>query len=359
MLVSQPLYRGFLLTPLKEHIVRFVGLIEIPSPQLILEYLLLGNLQDQHTQQPITDQESLTILCQSLDALIFVHEENIVHQNIKPENILVQSREPLHVKLSDFGRSKATTNLQTFCYAAPEIYTTSRDIYYTKACDIWSLGVVVFKYANGPLPDFDVRDVGLRWCEKIIKRADECDSDILLDFLSTAMLVIEPERRLPTRKCLEQALQLFAPFQSRCPTPTQSCNSASDCLKKMSDLHQVTPSATSTDIFEPYWLRDPNFVGPDIDAVGENLDEESSSWTLFHFEKPVSISAHNVSIEQNSSQSFPLKELEEPFVFEDYQSLYKPGTEWGQAGEFSGRSSDQPARIMQQPHGEDERVQPQ
>lgn len=243
-----------MLTPLKKHIVQFVALIERPSPQLILEYLPLGNLQDQHTQQPITDQESLTILCQSLDGLTSVHEEDIVHRDIKPQNILVQSREPLHVKLSDFGLSKATTtsNLQTFCgthlYAAPEIYTTRRDTYYTKACDIWSLGVVVFKYAYGPLPNFDNRDVGLRWCEKIIKRVDDWDSDILLDFLSTAMLIIKPERRLPTRKCWEQALQLCAPSQSRCPTPTQASNSANDCLKEISGFHRATPSATSTEV---------------------------------------------------------------------------------------------------------------
>ena len=172
----------------------------------------------------------MNILCQSLDALTSVHEQNIVHRDIKPENILVQSREPLHVKLSDFGLSKATAKLQTFCgshlYAAPEICTTRRGTYYTNACDIWSLGVVIFSYAYGPLPDLDDGDVGLRWCKKIIKRVDDWDSDTLLDFLSTAMLAIEPERRLSTRKCWEQALQLSAPSQSRCPTPTQASYSA-------------------------------------------------------------------------------------------------------------------------------------
>ncbi|TVY64158.1 Maternal embryonic leucine zipper kinase [Lachnellula suecica] len=234
-----------------EHIVQFVALIETPSPQLILEYLPFGNLQDQHTQEPITDQESLAILCQSLDALSSVHEADIVHRDIKPENILVQSREPLRVKLSDFGLSKATTNLETFCgthcYAAPEIYTR-RGTYYTKACDIWSLGVVVFKYAYGPLPKLNDRDVGLYWCKKIIKRVNDWDSDPLLDFLSTAMLVIKPEKRLPTRKCWEQALQLSALSQSRCPTPTEASYSASDCLKEVSNPHWATPSATPTEV---------------------------------------------------------------------------------------------------------------
>jgi serine/threonine protein kinase len=243
MSVSPPFYRGSLLTPLQEHIVQFVALIERPSPQLIIEYLPLGNLQDQDAQQPITDQESLTILCQSLDALTSVHGEDIVHRDIKPENILVQSREPLHIKLSDFGLSKATTSLQTFCgthlYAAPEIYTTPRDTYYTKACDIWSLGVVVFEYAYGPLPKLNNRDVGLRWCKKITKQVNDWDSDPLLDFLSTAMLVIEPDGRLPARECWEQALQLSAPSQSRCSTPRQASYAS----------NWATPSATEVATF--------------------------------------------------------------------------------------------------------------
>ncbi|KAL8855699.1 MAG: hypothetical protein Q9178_007665 [Gyalolechia marmorata] len=136
-----------------DHIVHFVALLENPSPYLILEYLPMGNLG---AQEWITDTESLTILCQGLDALTAVHEEGIVHRDVKPENILIQSRNPLQIKLSDFGMSKASLDLQTFCgtheYAAPEIYLTDRPTYYTEACDIWSLGVVVFEYAYGPLP---------------------------------------------------------------------------------------------------------------------------------------------------------------------------------------------------------------
>ena len=202
-------------------------------------------------QQPVTDQESLTILCQSLDALTFVHELGIVHRDIKPENILVRSRNLLHIKLSDFGLSKATTDLQTFCgtplFAALEIYTKIRAVYYTKACDIWSLGVVILKYAYGPLPDIQRSGVGLAWCKSIIKQIDDWDSDILLDFLSTAMLIIKPEKRLLARSCWEQAIQLHIPSQRRSPTPTPASYSASHGLKGISDLCR-----TPTSVMPPY-----------------------------------------------------------------------------------------------------------
>lgn len=203
--------------------MHFEALIELPSPRLILEYLPLGNLEDQHMKRPITDRESLTLLCQSLGALASVHDANIAHRDIKPQNILLKSRDPLHIKLSDFGLSKATSDLQTFCgthlYAAPEIYGRCR---YTNACDIWSLGVVVFQYAYGPLPNVKNGDVGLRWCNKIIKRLQDWDSDPLIDFLSTTMLIKDAGKRLSARGCWMQALQLDAPSNSRCPTPIQA-----------------------------------------------------------------------------------------------------------------------------------------
>ena len=217
--------RKFPLIPHQEHIIQFVASIERPSPQLILEYLPLGNLQSLHAQRPITDQESLAILCQNLDALTSVHEQGIVHRDIKPENILVQSRDPLHIKLSEFGLSKATADLQMFCgtllYAAPEIYQNPRVTYYTNVVDFWSLGVVVFQYAYG-LPDFHNGNGGLYWCKKIISQLTDWDPDILLDFLSNAMLTIKPERRLSAKDCWVQALQLSVPSENRCPTPTQA-----------------------------------------------------------------------------------------------------------------------------------------
>ena len=74
-------------------------------------------------------------LCQSVahqmcQALEYLHHANITHRDIKPDNILIKSRDPLVVKLTDFGLSKVITNedsfLKTFCgtllYCAPEVY---------------------------------------------------------------------------------------------------------------------------------------------------------------------------------------------------------------------------------------------
>ena len=78
------------------------------------------------------------------------HERNIVHRDIKPENILLIDK-LLSVKLADFGLAKiigeesfTTTLCGTPSYVAPEILQQTNHRRYTRAVDVWSLGVVLY-----------------------------------------------------------------------------------------------------------------------------------------------------------------------------------------------------------------------
>ena len=196
------------LTFAKERIVKFVNFSEEQKPLLVMEYLPLGNLV---CQDFITEEETLQVLYQGLEALEYLHSysPSLAHRDIKPANILVQSRMPFAIKLADFGFAKNDSSLKTFCgsneYAAPEIWGCH---HYTAMVDIWSLGVVVLEYAYG-LPQPTRERKGKPWCRDIVKAAEDGeDGDTLIDLISTKMLRMNYQDRLSASDCLEQVYRL-------------------------------------------------------------------------------------------------------------------------------------------------------
>ncbi|MAT62506.1 MAG: hypothetical protein CL881_01765 [Dehalococcoidia bacterium] len=86
---------------------------------------------------------------QLLHAVYNLHSNNILHMDIKPENILVRGN---HIFLCDFGLSTMVGELNrdnyvvSRWYRAPEIYfCKARRLKYTKAMDCWSVGCVLYE----------------------------------------------------------------------------------------------------------------------------------------------------------------------------------------------------------------------
>lgn len=85
-----------------------------------------------------------------------LHEQGIVHRDLKQENILLD--EEGYIKIIDFGLSKILKDgevAQTFCgtpeYIAPEIVAEEQ---YEKSVDWWSLGILIFELVYGRTPFF-------------------------------------------------------------------------------------------------------------------------------------------------------------------------------------------------------------
>ncbi|KAF4630441.1 hypothetical protein G7Y89_g7698 [Cudoniella acicularis] len=81
-----------------------------------------------------------------------MHPKGITHRNIKPDNILVATKNPMFIKLADFGLSTEKAELGTICstpgYAAPELFS-EKPAAYTNAVDIWSVGAVIWNLLRG------------------------------------------------------------------------------------------------------------------------------------------------------------------------------------------------------------------
>ena len=95
------------------------------------------------------EESRAIIIFQILNALSFLHKNNIAHRDIKPENILIFNT--LDVKLCDFGLSKPgiisglthTNEVTTMWYRAPEVILDDGN--YNVLIDIWSVGIILLR----------------------------------------------------------------------------------------------------------------------------------------------------------------------------------------------------------------------
>lgn len=114
------------------NIVKYVDHADIPKYlYIIMEYVPGGELLSYISLKgAMPEYMCQSVARQILQALEYLHKCKITHRDIKPDNILIDTTDPLVVKLSDFGLSKVVkdqeTFLKTFCgtllYCAPEVY---------------------------------------------------------------------------------------------------------------------------------------------------------------------------------------------------------------------------------------------
>lgn len=141
--VRAPLLLIALLT-YKVHITRYIDVVNNPEPLLVMEFVGGGNLA---TLRNVSLCETLLMAQQTSQAVSYLHDNGITHRDIKPANILIVSRgRDFNCKVADFGESSMKPILETYCgtsmYQAPEVLKPP----YSKAVDIWSLGMILVEY---------------------------------------------------------------------------------------------------------------------------------------------------------------------------------------------------------------------
>ncbi len=139
------------------HIIRILeGSVEEGIPFLVMDYAPNGTIRDRHPESERLALETiLAYVKQVAGALQYAHDEQLIHRDIKPGNLLLGRHK--EVLVSDFGLAVATrrsfTQTQqevagTVAYMAPEqIEGRARP-----ASDQYSLGIVVYEWLSGACP---------------------------------------------------------------------------------------------------------------------------------------------------------------------------------------------------------------
>ncbi|KAI4625006.1 uncharacterized protein J4E87_005487 [Alternaria ethzedia] len=186
---------------------------------LVLELATEGELFNWIVmKQKLTETEARKVFVQLFQSVKYLHERNIVHRDIKPENILLTDKD-LSIKLADFGLAKiigeesfTTTLCGTPSYVAPEILENSNHRRYTRAVDVWSLGVVLYICLCGfpPFSDELYSEDNPYTLSQQIKmgRFDypspywDSVGDPALDLIDK-MLTVDVEKRISIDECLQ------------------------------------------------------------------------------------------------------------------------------------------------------------
>lgn len=208
-----------------QNVIKFFGNASIQNKQcIVLEFAPGGSLADRI--QPHgglrNDQASHRYFKQLLAGTEYLHEQSIVHRDIKPDNLLIDADDNL--KISDFGLAAVFRHqgkeqqknewCGTLSYMAPEIIQNQP--YQAQPVDVWSCGIVLVMLLTGSLP-WDIAQRSSKcnkyatWTDGVIYYSpwEEINKDVLP--LLQAILEENPAKRA-TIKTIKEHQWISNPY---------------------------------------------------------------------------------------------------------------------------------------------------
>jgi serine/threonine protein kinase len=125
---------------------------------VVMEFLSEGDLMGKVVKMHnFSEDHAAMIVDQILHGLNYIHNQNLTHRDLKPDNIMcIGDGDNMKIKLTDFGfacffnpNKKMDISLGTPYYMAPELVDGRK---YDQRVDIWSLGCITYILLSGKLP---------------------------------------------------------------------------------------------------------------------------------------------------------------------------------------------------------------
>ncbi|KAJ3272564.1 Protein kinase [Terramyces sp. JEL0728] len=207
------------------NIVNFVDCFLVKdSLWVLMEYMEGGMLTDIIDKHNFTEPQIATICLETLRGLNHLHSKNIIHRDIKSDNVLLDAKG--RIKISDFGysakltvdKSRRATLVGTPFWMAPEVVSQKE---YGCKVDIWSLGIMAIEMIEGQPPYIDEDPLKALYLIATIGtprlRKPEALSPALRDFLKRSLEVNATKRASAPELLQHQFFLTAAPTQSLIP----------------------------------------------------------------------------------------------------------------------------------------------
>ncbi|KAK3261603.1 hypothetical protein CYMTET_29495 [Cymbomonas tetramitiformis] len=215
-----------------------------PKVYFVLEHAKGGNLfKALKHNGPFPEAMVRTVMTQLLNACLHLHSENIIHRDLKLDNILLTSPGNFStVVVADFGvcfpkvgaRVQPETVVGTLDYMAPEVLPNEEQRIYSEKVDVWALGIMCYEMLHGfpPFADPDIRQT----CYNITNSGFHVSSKLsedCLDFICTVLKKSADER--PDVQALSQH-----PWIAKAkPAPTRSAQLAGTLETEKAHVHAM------------------------------------------------------------------------------------------------------------------------
>ena len=242
-----------------------------PFPHLVMEYVRGKTLAAYLRSGEAPVETAIGITARLADALDAMHRAGVVHGDLKPENVMVESMKAQRLKIIDFGLSGHALG-GTLNYAAPERMRGGSN---SPEADVYSVGLILWQMLHGQLP----------WADKglssaLLKRQNAVpEPDVGEPWLRGMLgdlLAIEPSHRPSACELADRLIQRGATIE-----PPDSRR----ILGRSSSLHVMSDDLSGA---VEHWLDHGGrlaLVGPSgsgrshlLDHVGRELQARATPW---------------------------------------------------------------------------------
>uniref|UniRef100_A0A8D3DEC2 non-specific serine/threonine protein kinase n=1 Tax=Scophthalmus maximus TaxID=52904 RepID=A0A8D3DEC2_SCOMX len=279
-----------------QNIVKLLDAFYYESKLWILIEFCAGGAVDAvmlELERPLTEPQIKVVCKQTLQALVYLHDNKIIHRDLKAGNILVSLNGD--VKLADFGVSaKNTKTIQrrdsfigTPYWMAPEVVMceTSKDRPYDFKADIWSLGVTLIELAQVEPPNHEMNPM------RVLLKIAKADPPTLM----------QPSRWSPE----------FSDFLKRCLDKNVDNRWNATQLLQHSFLSSVTDNRPLRELIAEAKAE----VTEEIEEHKEEEEEEETEAHLGHKRAP-----SDVSVASSEEEKIPLS----PSILESVPEKVEP-----------------------------------